>query len=219
MRRQHSNPHCLPEPSRSAGQADCSVGTRRRTTPFSKTLRERAVRELAQNCRRRAPAPLIERPGWASRTPWTRLQPKQGAPGAAPSLQAPGGCPSTEERHRGAAQRSAMDPPRPAMNRRPSMQELPRIRRTTGSTRASIGRDDDEWAFSPLPQNAAAPREAQPHSDHYAYDAKSKRWRRRTHVARRRASDAQYRTRRASWCAVSSSKGALFHAKDDAPST
>ena len=70
--------------------------------------------------------------------------------------------------------------PRPAMNRRPSMQELPRIRRTTGSTRASIGRDDDEWAFSPLPQNAAAPREAQPHADHYAYDAKSKRWRRRT---------------------------------------
>ena len=69
--------------------------------------------------------------------------------------------------------------PRPAMNRRPSMQELPRIRRTTGSTRASIGRDDDEWAFSPLPQNAAAPREAQV-DDHYAYDAKSKRWRRRT---------------------------------------
>ena len=73
-----------------------------------------------------------------------------------------------------------MDPPRPAMNRRPSMQELPRIRRTTGSTRASIGRDDDEWAFSPLPQNASAPREAQPHADHYAYDAKSKRWRRRS---------------------------------------
>ena len=65
--------------------------------------------------------------------------------------------------------------PRPAMNRRPSMQELPRIRRRTGSARASIGRDDDEWAFPPLPQNAAAP-EARP-ADHYAYDAKSKRWR------------------------------------------
>ena len=80
-----------------------------------------------------------------------------------------------------------MEPP-PVVKRQASMQELlrERLQHTQhrsmlaqgGSTRASIGRDDDEWAFSSLPQNALQQEE----SDHY-YDAKHKKWRRSSKVS------------------------------------
>ena len=96
-------------------------------------------------------------------------------------------------------------PPCPRCRRRPRRGPAPRRHRRVAH-------------FLPPPAPGDAPGRRRGREAKTRARTPRKRWRRRTHVARRRAPDAQSRTRRASWCAVSSSKRAIFHAKDDAPS-